>query len=709
YPAKELLVGGNYQWRVAAVDAASREVQSEYRKFVYDIPVALVDVFTYDGHGTQNFTDDEKLPRTNIEYLTMNGVPAGLSLATDLHANLYDVQMAPGTYIFIASKEGYAAERDTVTLAAGDDIQISFRLSLNPALVHGRVLDETGVPIVNADVSCMHTLLNDLIYLFQTDAAGYFNAVLPAGTWRLLGKRTGYKNSRIVNLTVHTGEEITLPEPLVLERIRSRISGKIINANNQPVSGATISVSHQDISISMVSDAAGLFALSVLPGTWAVAVQKDGYAVPPVFEITVGDGQQYTLSPSITLTPNAGYVRGMVTDGQKIMADVVVRAIPPAGGFIQTTTDDFGQFSLNLTTGNYQLMALLAGYENAVGPQINISSGQTVAGIVLVLTPMAGQISGKATTDGTTPLADVKISNQRASTFTSTNGTYVLQLPSGSTVLSSTLSGYLAEADQTVSLAPGQMLENINFNLAPNASVFKGNVLSGTDALAGAGVTAEMGAAVFQTLTDDAGAFVLSVSAGIWTIRATKNGFLSQSLPAITIGPGQTLVNLAFDLPTNSASLSGIVKNAQDKPVPEATVQILATGIQTTTQSDGSFHLTLEPGDYQVQAFKKGDAPSPIKDISLTAGGTLSNVMLKLVRGFRLSGKISDSAGAPVPAAIIVSNQGQQTASLTDGSYSLYLPYGTHIISVSKPGYSSAGGAEIEMWQERSDVNFILT
>ena len=119
-----------------------------------------------------------------------------------------------------------------------------------------------------------------------------------------------------------------------------------------------------------------------------------------------------------------------------------------------------------------------------------------------------------------------------------------------------------------------------------------------------------------RTQTNASGQFQFdSVPRGGWVTRVRKIGFKQQVL-TIEADTGSILFRLApapsllapVVTVASKLGLSGFVRDASGKPVPDARVRVLGIGLQTTTDSAGAFWLQAPAGSHMVAASKKSYA-----------------------------------------------------------------------------------------------------
>ncbi|MBI4134309.1 MAG: carboxypeptidase regulatory-like domain-containing protein [Candidatus Terrybacteria bacterium] len=131
------------------------------------------------------------------------------------------------------------------------------------------------------------------------------------------------------------------------------------------------------------------------------------------------------------------------------------------------------------------------------------------------------------------------------------------------------------------------------------------------------------------------------------------------------------------------------------------------SGFQSTTSStDGSYQLAVAAGAWEISAHPDtasgyGSAEPFSQRVSVTAGGTVSEVNFVLQRAdATISGRLIDASGnvlTNVNAGVYVVGQ-SIGAPLTQGTFTLRVPAGTHTVDVWLPyesGYVSAGAKTV--------------
>ena len=691
YPAKDLLVEGRYRWKVAAVADNGLEMASELRNFYYKASSATLNIRTYDDNNTPTaFGDDVALPRVNIAYKALQGVYTAMPLSTDLDGKRINYLVSPGIYQFTIEKDGYNTIIDTLTFVENQTYSLSFRLSSSPCTVTGRIVDQFEEGVGNANVTAEHTLRTDVLKSTMTDTRGYFSLPLLAGPYRLLISKEGYTSPDPHSFSIESDEIKAISPDLVLTKNANIITGTVVNTAQQPVYGVLVRLANDASEVSQRTNADGFFSFEVQNGTWTVSVEKDGFVSPASRQVTVTGNSNISLTPPFILQSNAAIIQGQVTDGLSPLAGVVVKAIPSAGTAFQTTTDDFGQFTLNVTSGTFTLYAEKSGYIFNQSIQATLSSGETLSGQKIVLSPAQSFVKGKVTTDGYTPLQGVKISNSGVSVLTNESGTYSLGVEPGTHSISAAKEGYISTSPDTVTVAPGQVVENINFILSPNASVIKGRVTFNGSGINHAQVNA-VNSHTVTTFSDENGYYVLNVDAGEWQITVSKENYTTESKTGIVIGTAQTLLDVDFELSLNSGVVSGVVRSTNSSAaIAGVKVTVWENGFSTLTNQQGRFSFSFTPGEYHLNFEKTGFQSVQNKTVTVTVNQTSELTIDLQPMESQFNGTVLTQDDLPLKNVQILAVSGTDTTTTlttTDGKFVLGVHAGTYQLTAVKSGY----------------------
>ena len=688
--ADSYLIDGNYRWRVASVAANGVELPSESRDFQFKAPSATVSLYTFDNKNTPDNTgDDVSLPRVSINYTALDGVSSSLPLSTDLHGTRVDYKIGAGTFIFTVEKEQYDVIVDTLTFEVGNSLRIDYRLSPSKSTVTGKVQNGDNNGVADAAIICEHSLHSDIKKTTKSDAFGNFSISLIPGPYQIYAEKEGFKNNSPLSFSVESGETLAMDTPISLVKNRNEIFGTVFNSSQQPVYGVKVVLSKADLKFERQTDTNGLYSFYVEDGTWVLFAEKSGFVSPAETSVSVTGGEQLEISPPIVLQLNAGILQGKVSDGFRVLPNVEVTVTPAAGNTFKTTTDEYGQFSLSLSAGTFEISAAKENYTFAHPVQVAVTAGKTISGIELELLPAQSSIEGKVTTDGYTPLSDVNVFNESNSAQTSDGGFYSLGVNYGTLTIAAFKEGFTSSGPESVTVAAGQKISDVNFILTPNASVIKGRIISEKGAINDAIIEAE-GETHYSTKSDENGNYVINVDAGEWTIRVSKPGFINASKENVWVGIGQTTSEINFSLLPNSAMLQGIVKQQGDGvALRDVHINLVEHNLSTKTNSDGTFSFLVEPDTYTLLFAKSGYNPKSVSSGPLANNEVKSlNVSLESLKSY-FEGKIIDTKNTPIQNANI-SATGIETfaaTSKTDGRFRLDVKPGTYTIAVQKTGY----------------------
>src|SRR5262249_26542535 len=118
------------------------------------------------------------------------------------------------------------------------------------------------------------------------------------------------------------------------------------------------------------------------------------------------------------------------------------------------------------------------------------------------------------------------------------------------------------------------------------------------------------------------------------------------SVHSVALLFGVLMLNFTAGAQTNSATLSGTVRDSAGGVVPDVaiTVSSAATGLkrQTTTNSEGLFTLPLlPPGVYSLRGQREGFSVAEIGDIELPVAGQVSQDIVLQAGGIRETVNVS--------------------------------------------------------------------
>jgi hypothetical protein len=250
----------------------------------------------------------------------------------------------------------------------------------------------------------------------------------------------------------------------------------------------------------------------------------------------------------------------------------------------------------------------------------------------------------------------------------------------------------------------------------------------GITVIARRGLTAT-GTILGQATTLQDGTYLIKgLTVGDYSLFVVSNLYTADHQPTQRVYGGQVTqspdLNMALLL-LSSGTIYGTVTDPTGKPVTGATVTatLATTGstpytVNTTTDINGQYTLTVPGGTYNVTATAAGFASASQANVVVVAGaGTLLNLKLGASPG-TLTGTISGltSAGStqPLSGATVAANVSGviQATTQTNGNgvYTLSLAAGTFGLTVTDPGYQQGTASNITVTSNQTTTeNLTLT
>ena len=687
-----LQLDGKYLWKVLAQDERGNGAMGDTTSFYFSSQSAMVNFYAYDLRGN-------RLPRTKLQIESLDYGANPMVLPTDDDGFL-DRIMPLGSYRVLATKEGFEDTSQTFEVVS-TGITVNIRLRPSQTSVFGSTKDANGNAI--AFTTILATISSGGEEKETTsDINGNFVLSLSSYSWYLVAKKDGYASSatRSVNLSTGANLDLNASEnggPFVLTKNAFLLNGQITTPSSEAIWNATITATYGSEQEVTNSDAQGRFSLMLGAGNWSVEVAKAGYVSPNPRTVQIID---QGASLNLTLTPKANLISGTVNANGVPLKAATVQAIPNTGQAISTTTDDYGQYTLSLSSGTFQIAPVKTGYISPDPSQFTLTVGQTISGVDFNLEPENCYITGIVTTNGVTPLSGALVTNGTKTTTTNTSGRYTLGVLAGTYTVRSSKEGYMSGTERKVTLTPGQTLSGINFTLTPNASVISGYVTSGSSPVYDVQVLATHSTSGNQLTakTNTSGYYTVSGAAGTYSVVAQKQGFIpTPTSLSVTVAPGQTRANQNFSLKENISYVSGVI-TSNSLPLRNVTVKVTSlksspTTFTTVTGVNGNFNVAVTPGyRYEVVAVKTGYYTTVDTTTTLVIEQKVVLALGLSPQQSLISGLITKADNTVLADAVIKAanaSKSYSTKSGPAGKYSLGLDAGTYVLSIQKSGYIS--------------------
>lgn len=553
---------------------------------------------------------------------------------------------------------------------------------------------------------------------------------LVVGTYEFQATKQGYENlSEVVAIRDGLSTYVNLrmsPQP-------SSIVGKVVNETGAAVADATVRV--VDILTgterTTLTTNLGEFSIQVNPGSYSVSATKAGFIASAARTLTVdlGESQDESATP-FAIRNDLAVISGTVTNQSSSpisLAKVVLRSGTTE---MEVLTNSQGFYTANVSSGTWSIRASKTGFVASQSVSVAASVGAVIQNQNFSLASGANQVSGivrraVTTADGQTgfsAFAGVTVSaipttGAAISTVTGTNGNFSLSLTSGNYTIQLTRAGYSTNSSTTLVLNVQETVNGVDFVMIPNPSSVSGKVV-GSDGVGLSGVTirSTSGASVE---TSPSGNFTLSLSEGSHTLTASRTGYVSSGSQSVTVAADQKITGLEFRMSANAGVIAGRVSSG-GLSLSAATISArsLSTNITTTqtSDSDGLFTMSLQPGRYRVLVSKSGFLSSTADTLTLGPGQQITGRAYTLVENTaRINGTVTDANGPVRNLRVIVTSVtdpsvSQSSLTLINGSFSFTVPAGSaYQVRTESVVYATASSTTATLPASNTAVNVSLS
>ncbi len=610
--------------------------------------------------------------------------PGWVYASTDA-SGAYTLPVTAGDWVVQIERWDWRADGHTmeatslVAIGSGETINdVDITLLPNDATVTGVVQTQEGTPIPGAQVALLdETTRWYLNREVDTDATGTYTMSVPAGTWRINAWHEDYVCPPDQQITISTGQ--TLNKDLYLSALLARISGHVLDQNDDPVPGAGVwgwnpkQMAGGDGVPGVTTDATGAYTLSVYAGVWHLDTSHPpGYVSLPGRSVMVTD-TQHLSGIDLRLNKATAVVQGTVRLGSysgppiDVQADTRVESRERGDWIHYHTIRDTGIYTSGVTAGQWDVYAHLEGYTCKESRWITVTDGATLSVDLVVLTNTA--------------------------------------------------------------IISGTITDQYGFPV-PNADMGIQDPVSGRDM-----IPWHLGWA------DSTGQYAVGVAVGRWRVCVWRDGYDSPQCPEITIANGETRV-LNFVMQSRTSAIDGLVTDlnpnpADNVPLEGANVYLWDQhGIAPvsdssgplagdTTDADGRFDFSLQisSGPYLVRAFKEGYAYSQGLIHALGGRHSAGTTRLPAQIGGTLSGQVTDGSDPVVNAVVVVRQAGSMSSAFTQdgtlartttdasGNYGFDVPFapGDYTVVASAVGYDEALAAATVTSGANTVANLTLT
>ncbi len=242
--------------------------------------------------------------------------------------------------------------------------------------IRGYVLTDNGTAIEGARVRALDgdVMVDDDI----TDVDGWYSIELAPATYDVEATMNGYEDNLEEDVEVEQGLVTDLNFTMIEAPLDGRLWGRVTSGGN-PVSGATVKA-YLDGSLEdeTTTPGNGSYRFVMEAGTYSLRVIKSGYETEEKTGIVLSEGGSKEVNVQLTEEENLGWIYGTVLrfGSGDFVPDVEVTAT--RGAYERTaTSDQFGDFRIDVSDGEYDITAEATGYEdNDDITNVDVAEGQ---------------------------------------------------------------------------------------------------------------------------------------------------------------------------------------------------------------------------------------------------------------------------------------------------------------------------------------------
>jgi carboxypeptidase family protein/flagellar hook capping protein FlgD len=393
-------------------------------------------------------------------------------------------------------------------------------------------------------------------------------------------------------------------------------------------------------------------------------------------------------------------------------------------------TDESGKFNRELVAGNYTISAFKEGF-NRLDTTVTIITNDSID-LVLNMTGNPTYFTGKIQIPSLTVIPKIKLlspslgdtmevpGNLWYSGGTSAEYTFRANVMPGDWTLFPIADGYTAVAGDTAdtTILFGDYLEiPFTFDLEEIPSRIITYVADDTGGVVydfNLTFTKDANQQIFNGVNSP---FIFPADPGIWTVTIDKAGYFSQS-EHYQVEVFDRLDSRLDIIMIRSGDLSGTISDDSGQPLDFVTVEAipqdaLARYTQTTSAIDGSYNLSLKPGDYQISAQKNGYSSADTL-ITITSQQTIIYNPVLIENKSFVSGVVTDTSGTPVLGArvnyLYDMGTGFSAPSDSAGNYLLAVPSNISVkVYATKSGWSTSDTITVNIPENQTEThNFII-
>ena len=602
----------------------------------------------------------------------------------------------PGSYTALLTHSGFASLETapfTIDASVENEIPESLVLYTSLATITGTVTlegkeDHAGISILmeGADGVNASTV---------TNTSGSFSKQVKPGTYRVTASCPGFASVSRFDIVANANSESQIVFPPLTSAFGS-ISGLV----QQPF--ALVSLIPQGTTVplqTLESGSDGSYGFSAVePGSYTVAVSKQGYVSQQITDVMVSQGTETRLDP-ISLLLATGTIKGNAAmEGVSVSLTLEGQSAPVATTL--SGADGSYQFAL-VEPGVYTVVFAKDGYVTQQKANNSIAQASVVTVNADTFIPSEGGISGQVVLSGSSDNSGVQVivtsrTNPQVSksTLSVQDGSYAIAgLVAGQYTVSMVKAGFVTDNSKMVTVELGSMTQIPLVTLVNEKVTVKGAVtLSGAATHEGVSILLRNSSESRQytASTDQKGSYTINdVVPDVYTVFASKDGYASATSDRFTISPSvdKMVPNMTLDVAVRS--ITGSVKLELRSDYSGAL--ITATNIQddslvysALSNSEGAYSLAgMRPGEYILTISSTGYNTVTLPTVDVLSGSTkqLDSVEVKIARG-TISGVATlegRSSHAGITVELLQGNDVYDTKTTNEaGEYDFSVPAGNY-------------------------------
>ena len=628
------------------------------------------------GDITGRITDSKT--SAGVSGATVRIAQTALSDGTDADGiyTITGITVKTGGATVEAFMTGYTSNNVNVTVLAGSVTTVDLSITPNVGSIAGQVIDATtAAPIEGAKVRVAGTQIErtsdeDGLYLITNVAAG-------TGI-TLEATAANYTSEEVGGVTVSAGS--TTSQTIGLRPITGSLVGQITDVSTgSGITNATVRVVGTE-KTGDTQDETGQYTITGIPVDSAAEIQviTIGYSTETNVVAIVG-GQASVLD--FEMSPKTGTITGFVKDSvtNQGVSEVLVSIL---GTALSEETDEDGVFTITAVKvkggSGYTLEARHSNYTVGSTTGITVEPGETTS-VSLTFDPNTGNLVGQVVDSGTgesISTATVRIAGTSLSATSDVAGAYeITDIPlDGQTeevTVTFTAPNYTSITGATIEIVYGQTTL-LDQQLTPNYGAVAGTVMDSGSGAALTTATVRLLGTLRSANVDGSGNFEITnvpVKTGI-VAEATASGFGTATVE-VTMTAGST-TTVVLQLTSATGTIAGLVTDELDgHGISGATVRVVGTSLQETTNEDGFYEITDvladSAGGASVEVTATNYAMGKSRE-TITAGSTaIIDVTLEPNVG-HLSGLVIDADTGQAISGANVSVVGTQHEVAADGS-----------------------------------------